>query len=60
MMMCNYICINHKCNYYTGSPASNKIKDLNELVKADGGFIEKDRTQCPTCKKDTLVYESLG
>ncbi|MFQ3543542.1 hypothetical protein Q7A53_05605 [Halobacillus rhizosphaerae] len=57
-MKSNYECANFDCGYSTDRIDNLKIKDLNKVVKRDGGSVENGYTCCPKCRGNTLVYVS--
>ncbi|WP_180953817.1 hypothetical protein [Bacillus sp. M6-12] len=54
-MKANYECVNLDCKYTTNREDNLKIKDLNEVVKEEGGSISPIGNVCPTCHQNSLV-----
>lgn len=54
-MKANYECANLDCCYTTNREDNLKIKDLNEVIKEEGGNISSIGNVCPKCYKNSLV-----
>ena len=51
----NHYCTHNGCDYTTGI-TSEVDKEADEKLLLDGGFNQKDKTHCPICKNDSLIF----
>lgn len=52
----SFACTIIGCGYWTKTKEGTTAKELDKIVKQDGGFMKGKETCCPKCKKDSLVY----
>lgn len=51
----NHYCTQTGCDYTTGVPSENEVESDAKLL-SDGGINQKDKTLCPKCKNDSLIF----
>lgn len=53
----NHYCSETGCDYTTGV-LSEIAETADNKLSSDGGYSRKDKTLCPKCKNDSLIFLS--